>query len=234
MIIALTNSEREVLLKLNIPEERITVTGIGPILAEQPHPENFRERHAIRGPIVLFLGQHYDYKGFTKILQAAPYVWRRHPQAEFVFIGPPVGNSEKHFRGVDRRIHRLGMVDLQEKTDALSAASVLCVPSSQESFGGVYVEAWAVGRPVVGCRIPAVSEVISDGVDGLLVDQEFESVANAICEVLDDPVRADRMGAAGRDKVRLKYGWNALAKATIAAYQTALGTATKEPMAVER
>jgi glycosyltransferase involved in cell wall biosynthesis len=57
----------------------------------------------------------------------------------------------------DPRILELGSVDLQTKTDALEACTLLCLPSTQESFGGVYTEAWSFKKPVIGCDIPAVS-----------------------------------------------------------------------------
>jgi glycosyltransferase involved in cell wall biosynthesis len=209
-------------MSLGVAEERIVVSGNGPIMAETARPEEFREKHSIAGPMVLFLGQHYDYKGFIQMLQAAPSVWARQPDTHFVFIGPDVGNSEAHFTRTDPRVHRLGKVSLQEKSDALAAATLLCVPSTQEAFGGVYVEAWHYGRPVIGCRIPAVSEVISDGVDGLLVDQEMGQIADAIIEMIEDPSGTDAMGAAGKLKVEQMYGWEALARNTIGAYRTAI------------
>ncbi len=51
----------------------------------------------------------------------------------------------------DPRVTDLGIVDTQTKTDALDIAhsSMLCVPSTQESFGLVYVEAWSLGKPVI-------------------------------------------------------------------------------------
>src|SRR5664279_1240090 len=85
----------------------------------------------------------YAYKGLAAILSAAPLVWRRRPEARFVFVGPRTNYSLSLFKHLtDRRILELEAVSLQDKTDALGACTVLCVPSSQESFGGVYTEAW--------------------------------------------------------------------------------------------
>ena len=137
-VIALTQAEATILQWLGVREDRIHVTGIGPVLAPQADPEGFRQTHSITGPMVLFFGQHYPYKGFRQVLEAAPLVWAQQPEAQFVFIGPAVKDSERAFAEMmDPRIHRLGSVDLQEKTNALAACDLLCVPSSQESFGGV-------------------------------------------------------------------------------------------------
>jgi glycosyltransferase involved in cell wall biosynthesis len=213
-LIALTETEKRTLVAFGVSPDRVSVTGVGPVLAPAPDPAGFRDRHGLDGPVVLFLGQHFAYKGFRALLAAAPRVWRRAPDTRFVFAGPPVGRSERAFRGVDRRIVRLGSVDLQTKTDALAASDALCVPSTQESFGGVYTEAWALGLPVVAGRAPAVAEVVDDGVDGFVVDQAPEAIAARVLALLDDPAAARRMGAAGRAKVAARYSWPAIAAET--------------------
>ncbi len=229
-LIALTEAEKGILVGLGVDERRIHVTGFGPILAQEARPGDFVSRHGVDGPMVLFLGQHYLYKGYRQVLQAAPHVWAKLPQAKFAFIGRAVGRSEEDFQvDKDPRIVRLGEVDLQEKSDALAACTLLCVPSTQESFGGVYTEAWSYGKPVIGCRIPAVSEVITDERDGMLVAQEPRAIADAICQLLASPPLANAMGEAGRKKVQERYSWERLAALTEEAYVEVLGTQTAPP-----
>lgn len=223
-VLALTEAERETLASFGVREERIEVIGMGPVVAVEADPQRFLRKHSLDGPVVLFLAQHYPYKGYRELLQAAPLVWKRVADAYFVFIGPPVGRSESSFRSPDRRIRRLGAVDLQEKTDALAACDLLCVPSTQESFGGVYLEAWSFAKPVIGCNIPAVAEVITDGEDGLLVTQEAARIADRILDLLLDPSRAQAMGRAGRRKLEARYTWENISRRTELAYLKALGT----------
>jgi glycosyltransferase involved in cell wall biosynthesis len=224
-LIALTQAEKRVLIELGVQPDRVHVTGMGPVLAEPPEqiaPTEFIRRYGLSAaaPIVLFLGQHYDYKGYRQVLQAATTVWRRIPEAQFVFIGPAVKQSERAFvEHADRRIHRLGQVDLPTKTAALAACTALCVPSSQESFGGVYTEAWSFGKPVIGCRIPAVSEVIDDGVNGYLVDQEPAEIADRLIALLSQPAQAQALGAAGQAKVAAHFTWPQIAAKTAAVYR---------------
>ncbi len=220
LIFCLTKPEKEILVALGVREERITVTGMGPVLASDTNPKYFSEKHDIDGPYVLFLGQHYAYKGFLQVLEAAEIVWQKISNVHFVFLGPPVGQSERTFEAKpDRRIHRLGNVDLQEKTNALAACTLLCVPSTQESFGGVYTEAWAFGKPVIGGKISSVSDVIDDGCNGYLVNQEANDIADKILDLLSHPSKAETMGANGRKKLETKYTWQKLADLTMAAYQ---------------
>lgn len=219
-VIALTKTEKQILINLGVQEERITVTGMGPILANYANPDTFIQKYHIDGPIVLFLGQHYPYKGYRHLLRAATLVWQKIPEAHFVFIGPAIAQSEQDFKSlVDKRIHRLGNVDLQQKTDALAACTLLCVPSSQESFGGVYTEAWSFGKPVIGCNIPAVAEVVTDEIDGYLVVQESAEIAERICHLLLNRTLAQAIGTAGRQKVQSQYTWQRIAESTEQAYQ---------------
>ena len=207
-VFALTRAENDVLVKLGVQEHRVHVIGHGPVLETQANPGPFLEKYRIEPPMVLFLGQHYPYKGYNELLEAARITWKTKPETHFVFIGPPVGQSELVFKeAADPRIHRLGIVSLQEKTDALAACSLLCVPSTQESFGGVYVEAWCFEKPVIGCNIPAVAEVITDETDGFLVPQEPKSIAEKIIFLLDNEAAARRMGISGKRKADEKYTW---------------------------
>jgi glycosyltransferase involved in cell wall biosynthesis len=220
-VIALTQAEAKILQGLGVAEQRLHVTGHGPVLAPQANPEAFRAAHDLRGPVVLFLGQHYPYKGYRQLLEATATVWAQHPDTHFVFLGPPVKGSEAVFAAFrDRRIHRLGAVSLQAKTDALAACDLLCVPSSQESFGGVYTEAWSFKKPVIGCPIPAVTEVVSDGQDGYLVEQTAAAVSDRILHLLNHPDLAAHLGQTGYAKVQQRYSWPHLAAKTLRVYQS--------------
>ena len=222
-VFTLTSAEKQILTGLGVAADRIYTIGHGPIVHENSQPQDFREIYKVQGPMVLFLGQHYAYKGYRQLLAACEQVWQNCSNVEFVFIGPVVKSSEKAFEEyADPRIHRLGMVDLATKTNALAACDLLCVPSSQESFGGVYTEAWSFNKPVIGCNIPAVADVITDGVDGFLVEQTAEAIAERLLDLLENPDVAQKMGQAGYQKVQQKFSWPAIAKKVDGAYRKIL------------
>jgi glycosyltransferase involved in cell wall biosynthesis len=223
-LIALTMAEKETLVSLGVRSERVFVTGMGPILAEAPDADAFRRRYSLDGQIVLFLGQKYRYKGLATLLQAATLVWPTFPETCFVFVGPRTRYSRSLFKHPqDRRILELGIVDLQTKTDALAACDLLCLPSTQESFGAVLPEAWMLGKPVIGSDVPAIREVISDGIDGYVVPQDPAIIAERILDLLSHPPIAAEMGRRGQDKARSRYTWDRLAQQTEEAYRTILG-----------
>ncbi len=101
-VIALTQAEAKVLHGLGVPENRIHVTGHGPVLAPQADSEDFRHRHRIAWPMVLFLGQHYPYKGFRQVLEATAAVWAQQPETQFVFGWPPRKRFRTRLYGVGR------------------------------------------------------------------------------------------------------------------------------------
>lgn len=219
-VIALTPAEKATLIQLGVAPERIVVTGTGAVLAEHPQPDAFRRHFQVGdAPIILFLGQKYPYKGYQQLLQAAPQVWARHPQARFFFVGPRTRASQRTFRQVhDPRIVELDAVSLADKTSALAACTLLCVPSTQESFGSVYLEAWGMGKPVIAAPIPAVAHVVADGVDGFLCPPEATCLAQRIIQLLDQPELCATIGAAGRRKALHQYSWATLAQQTEALY----------------
>lgn len=223
-IIALTNAEKKKLIELGVPEERIFITGMGPTISATTDASRVCHKYALsNSAIVLFIGQQYQYKGVEALLHASKQVWLKFPETRFVFVGPRTRFSERLFAQVDdRRIIELGKVTLQEKSDLLAACTLLCVPSMQESFGGVYTEGWMMEKPVIGGDIPAIRDVISEGQDGYVVKQDAATIAERICYLLDNPTLATTMGAHGKKKVLERYTWDKLASKTRQVYQAVL------------
>jgi glycosyltransferase involved in cell wall biosynthesis len=221
-ILVYTNAEKQTLVEdKGVAAERVHVTGVGPVLADEYSVEAFRERYKIPEPFVLYLGQQYKYKGIEALVKAAPIVWKDHPKMKFVFIGPHTNDSRPLFETVhDPRIVNLGAIDPVMKTSALAGCELLCLPSMQESFGGVYAEAWCYRKAVVGGRIPPIADVVDDGVNGLLSSQDPEELAGKITRLLGDPELCARMGEAGWTKVQENYTWERLAAKTLAVYES--------------
>lgn len=212
-VFVFTDEERDILSRLGVPLFTMHVIGAAPLITGEAEPEQFASRFGIDGPMVLFLGQKYEYKGYRHLLEAAPLVWKQYPDTHFVFMGPHYGESENvltHAAAVDRRIHDLPPDSAGLKSSALARCDLLCLPSRQEGFGGVYTEAWHFAKPVIGCNIPFVRTVVDHGNDGLLVEQNPEEIARAIAFLLGNSGQRARMGGNGRQKVVSKYNWPAI------------------------
>jgi glycosyltransferase involved in cell wall biosynthesis len=224
-VLALTRAEEEELVRLGVAPERVHVVGGAVEPALPADGRRFRERIGASRPIVLFLGQLYRYKGVAELMAAAEALNAGGARLDLVFAGPETPFSRDFFRRTGRPawLHVLGSVDEQTKWDAIDAAAVVCLPSGQESFGRVYLEGWSKGKPVIGCRIPAVSEVVEDGRTGLLVSHgSAPDLARAIGRLLDDPALAARLGERGRTELEARFTWRAVALRTESVYERLL------------
>jgi len=119
--------------------------------------------------------------------------------------------------GIAEHVRFVGSVPHEELALHYAAADVVAVPSRTESFGLAALEALASGTPVVATAAGGLSELIEDGVEGLLVDRrDPELFASRLAEVLRDSHLARRLSAAGRLHAE-RYSWKraALRLATI-------------------
>jgi glycosyltransferase involved in cell wall biosynthesis len=217
-VIALTHGEAEWLAANGAVRSRLHVIGLGPQNDPTALPMAALDKLGRDRKIVLFLGQLHRYKGFGELLAAARLLNHRH-DVHFVFAGPDVRGNGSAFAGAAGNVTWLGSVLEEMRDSLLSACSVLCVPSSRESFGSVIVEAWSCGKPVVGGPAAATQELIEDGVDGFTVAQRPDAIANRLTQLLDDPAMAADMGCRGKEKVERRYGWRAIADAHISIYE---------------
>jgi glycosyltransferase involved in cell wall biosynthesis len=88
---------------------------------------------------------------------------------------------------------------------------VFCLPSEQEGFGIVFLEAMASGLPVVSTTAAAIPEVVLDGQTGLLVPpRDVPALAEALLRLLGDPALVARLRAGGRQHVR-RFSWEQVA-----------------------
>jgi glycosyltransferase involved in cell wall biosynthesis len=229
-ITTMTEWEKGWFASEGIDATRIVTTGMGPNAVRSRDGLAFRAAHGIPAdaPLVLYIGRKERYKGYIHLLDAAELVWRRHPEARFVFIGIPGFYSsffDEFARYADERIVDIERASGAEKSAALDACDVFAMPSLHETFGIGYLEAWLHERPVVGGDIPPLREVIAHGVDGLCVRQRADDVASAILRLLDDPALRTAMGQAGSVKLREKWDWERVIDRVEEAYGRALAHA---------
>jgi phosphatidylinositol alpha-1,6-mannosyltransferase len=148
---ALTEGDRQKLISMGVPAEKLHILGVVPILPATVNPDKFRQQHnLVDVPVILFVGRMEAYKGVKALLSAAHQVWQTIPNAHFVFVGPDTPESLEWFENADPRIHYLGKVSDQEKADAIAACDIFCMPSLFEILPTVYLEAWSYSKPVIG------------------------------------------------------------------------------------
>ncbi len=156
----------------------------------------FRARHGIHGPLVLFLGRKTVAKGVARLHAAWRAIRAASPAATLVLMGPSVG---KHLVDPSAGVIDIDDATTAEKHDALAACDLLCVPSVGESFGMVYFESWAHGKPVVAIDQPVLRESVGSAGGGLLVPPQPAAIAAAVVRLLGDADEREAMGRRGRE-----------------------------------
>ncbi len=175
---------------------------------------------------ILFVGQAVERKGLPLLLRAFEAL-HDHIPAELTVIGPTHEElAPLMLDAGDVRV--LGKVDDETKWRELEEADLLCAPSLRgESFGMVLTEAFAAGTPVVASNIAGYRDVVSDGVDGVLVPTgDAQALAEVLRDLHDEPERRSRMARAAVAKVE-QFAWPRVAAQVMDVYEQAI--AVPEP-----
>jgi phosphatidylinositol alpha-1,6-mannosyltransferase len=142
------------------------------------------------------------YKGHDEVLEAMPGVLARCPEARLVVAGGGDDRERLEGRaaalGLSGRAIFTGYVSEATLAELYRRSAAFVMPSRNEGFGLVYLEAMKAGRPCVAARGSAAEEIVADGETGLLVEPGPEPLAAALTALLGDPARASRLGEAGR------------------------------------
>ncbi len=229
-VIGLLGSDRDHLAQLGVSPKKLHEIGVSPSGPPPADPAGFRRQMGCKNgdPLILYVGRMSSYKGASAMVAAAPLIWARFPTARLAFIGPGSAEDTAIFQGADERIRYLGKVDEQVKSDALAACDVFCLPSISEILPTVYLEAWNVGKPVVGGTAHGLRELVEGNRAGITAEQNAGSVADAVCRLLADPALARELGENGRRLVEEKYSVAAVAGALERLYETVMDASKKD------
>ena len=212
-------------LKLDASRIRIIPNGFhAGAFTPTPDGAPFREKFDVGdAPMVLFAGRLASNKGLPHLVRAWERVVVEHPGARLVLAGEDQGWRER-LEGMTK-IPLTFTAHLDDATyrSALAAADVLVLPSEWEAFGIVLAEAAACGTPAVATRVGGAPDVVVDNVTGRLVEYgSDEQLARAIGDLLADPAKRARMGAAGKARAFAEYSWDAVVERTEALYRELL------------
>lgn len=183
-----------------------------------------RSRHALGdAPVICCVSRLVPRKGQDMLIRALPRVARAVPGVRLLIVG--TGPSARALRslaercGVSDRVVFAGAAPYEELAAYFRAGNVFAMPCRArwlgldvEALGAVFLQGAAVGRPVVVGRSGGAPETVRHGQTGLLVDPgSLDDVAAACTTLLQDPARADAMGAAGAEWVHTEWTWEAQA-----------------------
>jgi glycosyltransferase involved in cell wall biosynthesis/protein-tyrosine-phosphatase len=168
-------------------------------------------------------------KGQDILLRAAARIVQRYPDTRVVIAGTgPLQHDLRSLAGtlgLDQRVLFPGAID--QPYDLLSALDIFVLPSLHEGIPMALLEAMAMGKPVVATAVGGVPEVVTNGVDGLLVQaRDDRALAEACLQLATDPKRAAVLGAAGRQTIGERFSHQPSGDRLLGIYSSIMETQT--------
>jgi glycosyltransferase involved in cell wall biosynthesis len=212
-IVTVSEHVKKYLVSESIPEEKITAVPTG-VDINRFNPEKARERlrqkleisagTTIIGTVSILRRK----KGHHILLKAVPKILEAFPDTLFFFAGdgPQRDNIKSRIKkmGLEDKVFMLGIRN--DIPDILKFIDIFVLPTLQEALGTSFIEAMALGKPVIGTDVGGVNEVIKDGVNGYLVKPEDPAeLAAAVITMLKDRELAVKMGLEGRKMVEKDF-----------------------------
>ncbi|WP_094226469.1 glycosyltransferase family 4 protein [Methanolobus psychrotolerans] len=170
-------------------------------------------------PVVLFVGRMSYQKGPDLFIRAIPDVLASRWDTKFVIIGEgemrPECERIAHELNIQDSCRFLGYADESDKKKWMNACNLICVPSRNEPFGIILLEAWDISKNIVATN--AIS-LIDNFRDGVIVYQKPESIAWGIKYVFDN-FADGQLGKEGKKLIGTRYNWNNIAELTVNLYK---------------
>jgi phosphatidyl-myo-inositol alpha-mannosyltransferase len=194
----------------------------GPPVGPKPASEELR---------VLFVGRPEERKGLPVLLQAFEGLVE-HVPAKLTVVGAGYDDVARYLAeaAAEPHVEALGRVEHDELWRRLHEADVLCAPSlSGESFGMILTEAFAAGTPVIASHIAGYADVVTNGVDGVLVPPaDPQRLAEELQALHHEPERRRAMGEAARRSAE-RYAWPRVAEQVSSVYERVVAAPAPEP-----
>lgn len=167
---------------------------------------------APQDPLIVQVAQLVDWKRQHLVIEALPRVLERYPTARLMLVGAEQARrrgSNDYTERLERQVADAGLErqvifagrrgDIRE---VLAAADLFTLPSIDDPCALAFLEAMAMGKPVVSVRAGGTPEIVEEGKAGLLGEpDDVEQLAANLLTLLDDPEQGRRMGEYGRKRV---------------------------------
>jgi glycosyltransferase involved in cell wall biosynthesis len=213
-VVVQTPTEAAAVRRIGTPAGRIALQGLGVDPDEVTGGDRVRTRAkwGVQADEVVLghLANLSPEKGTIDLLVAADQARKAGSPVRVVLAGPRMPSFDQFWkrRGPADWVTLLGPIDDAGKRDFFAAIDVFALPSRSDSFGLVFLEAWANGLPVIGYRAGGVADVIRHEQDGLLVRcGDVSGLTAAIQRMAADEAARAAWGGAGRERIGREFRW---------------------------
>ena len=201
-----SNIARSLVDQYGVAEEKVKCIYAGantPLPLLDPDEKDYSPRH------ILFVGLDWKRKGGPDLLEAFKRIKSTYPDAILTIVGEPVQTTVEG-------VVSTGRVPVDELNRYFRQATVFCMPSYNEPFGVVFVEAMAYALPIVATNIGAIPDMVVDGSNGCLVAPgDVEGLIRILEDLLGDATKRADFGKRSLLLSRDRYNWEAVGKLLI-------------------
>ena len=175
--------------------------------------------------VILFLGRLAADKGMLDLVLAFAKTHANRPFVRLLIVGPDEENLLADLQRVATNcidsIHHVGFTNTPQHY--MAASDLLCLPSYREGFGGVVIEAAAVGIPAVGSRIYGLMDAISENKSGLLFEaKDVSALSDCLMQLVDNKQLRLRLGQNAKQRAESYFSSKVLVKAWLDYYRMKL------------
>lgn len=179
-----------------------------PAILPNPREARLQLGLPVDGPLIGIVGRLQRWKGMHVLVEAMPQILQKYPDAHCVVVGGKHDLEADYEEFLKAQIAALGlsdrvlMVGLQRNIPQwVQAMDIFIHASDREPFGIVIIEAMALGKPVIAGNAGGPTEIITDGVNGLLTPYgDADALAIAILRYLDNSEFSRTVGVAARER----------------------------------
>lgn len=226
-VVVVSNKLRRLAEKYFDCHDKLVVipNGIDPAKVAVRDQENLPDR--ARTITLLSVSNLIHTKGLDLNLVAVKRLRNKYPMLRYKVIGGGPLETRlcrmAYSLGIDDCVEFLGRQPHQRVMEHMANCDIFVLPSWNEGFGVVYLEAMAHGKPVIGCQGEGIEDFVEHGKTGLLVKpRDVDSLVEALDFLLSHPVEARAMGERARRVVLENYTWEKNAEKTIKVYKEVL------------
>jgi glycosyltransferase involved in cell wall biosynthesis len=224
VIVTSENLKHEIQFLYKFPDQKLHLIPNG-ILAGKikraVDPGVIKVRYGIHplAPVVLFIGRMSYQKGPDLLVEAIPRVLANRGDVRFVFIGEkelrPFCEHRAAQLGVRDACRFLGYAPDEVALDWMNACDLVCVPSRNEPFCIVVLEAWDASKPVIGTEAVHLIANFSTGIKAYIAP---DSIAWCINYALANPEQSRSMGEKGNNLIKELYNWDSVTDEVVKLY----------------
>ncbi len=228
--ICVSQAIRDVLITNGVSPEKINVVYSGIDLGrfKDGQPADIRKELGIPGAkIIGNVGHMADHKGQRYLIEAAPEIFKVYPDAVILMIGE--GELRRHLEGLAEELEiKSRIIFMGFRSDIpslLKTMDIFVYPSHLEGLGTSLLDAMAAGVPIVATSAGGIPEVVSDGINGILVPpRNPQDLAKAVLTILQNNDLAKKLTQAGRETVEKRFTVERMVEGTLEVYRKVMAS----------